>query len=298
MGSGARSMAQPKEKELGGTRKMSTGVKVVIGIFAVVMALSMTLPSLSAIFAGSSSDQSAEEESSDAEATETETKTEEASADSEKKTEAKVVGEDNVPDNDTLKSLAESNVSTAKKFLERLDKDENNLAALLNLGQTYMNWGYSANSSASTDEEKAYAKSLLDTAIDYFDRYLKLNDSATVKIDRALSQYYAGDTDEAVKALEKVCDEYPENPLAWAQLAYLYESQANTDKASEAYRKAAELDADERYGVKNYANQRLISLNAKVDSVSDAGDAAIETTDADAQSELLQKLNGDSQLGF
>lgn len=294
MGSGARSMAQPKEKELGGARKMSTGVKVVIGIFAVVMALSMTLPSLSAIFAGSSSDQSAEEESSDAEATETE----ETSAEPEKKAEVKVVGEDNVPENDTLKSLAESNVSTAKKFLERLDKDENNLAALLNLGQTYMNWGYSANSSASTDEEKAYAKSLLDTAIDYFDRYLKLNDSATVKIDRALSQYYAGDTDEAVKALEKVCDEYPENPLAWAQLAYLYESQNNTDKASDTYRKAAELDADERYGVKNYANQRLISLNAKVDSVSDAGDAAIETTDADAQSELLQKLNGDSQLGF
>ena len=296
MGSGARSMAQPKEKELGGARKMSTGVKVVIGIFAVVMALSMTLPSLTAIFAGNSNDQATEEESKDSEAAETES--EDTSAESKKKAEVKVVGEDNVPENDTLKSLAESNVPTAKKFLERLDKDENNLAALLNLGQTYMNWGYSANSSASTDEEKAYAKSLLDTAIDYFDRYLKLNDSATVKIDRALSQYYAGDTDEAVKALEKVCDEYPENPLAWAQLAYLYESQANTDKANEAYRKAAELDADERYGVKSYANQRLISLNAKVDSVSDAGDAAIETTDADAQSELLQKLNGDSELGF
>ena len=67
-----------KEKELGG-RKMSTGTKIVVGIFAVVMALSMMLPSLAPIFAGSmqknsSSEQAGQEQKdgqSDSEATKT-----------------------------------------------------------------------------------------------------------------------------------------------------------------------------------------------------------------------------------
>ena len=287
-------MAQPKEKELGGTRKMSKGAKIAIGVFAVIMALSMMLPSLAPIFAGDEAEEETTEQVDDEAQTEA---SEDADAEDKKKEEVKVPGADDVPDNETLQSLAETNTEEAKKYLERLQADENNLAAILNLGQTYMNWGYSAISSSSTDDETAYSKSLLTTSMEYFDRYLELNDSATVKIDRALAQYYAGDTDAAIKALEKVCEEYPENPLAQAQLGYLYESQYDTEKATEAYRKAVELDADEQYGVKSYANQRIIALNSKVDSVGDPGEAGVESS-SDAQSELLEKLNGDSDLGF
>ncbi len=288
-------MAQkPKEKELGGARKMSRGTKIVIGVFAVIMALSMMLPSLSAIFAGDSAKEEAAEQS-EGSSDEAEKKDEK---DQKESKDEKVVGEDGIPDNESLKSLAETNVEKVKKYKARLDEDENNLAALLNLGQVYMEWGYSAKNSASTDKETAYTKDLLNAGIEYFDRYLKLNDSATVKIDRALAQYYAGDTEDAIKALEKVTEEYPENPLAQAQLGYLYESQYNTEKASDAYRKAAELDEDERYGVKSYANGRLISLNSKVDSIGDAGDASIESSSDEGQSELLEKLKGGSNVGF
>ncbi|MBR3157588.1 MAG: tetratricopeptide repeat protein [Atopobiaceae bacterium] len=290
-------MAQkPKEKELGGARKMSRGTKIVIGVFAVIMALSMMLPSLSAIFAGGSAEEGTEQ--ADAAADTQEDAEAKDKEDKSKAEDEKVVGEENIPENDSFKSLAETNVEKVKKFKKRLDADENNLAALLNLGQIYMEWGYSAHNSASTDEETTYAKNLLNTAIEYFDRYLKLNDSATVKIDRALSQYYAGDSDAAIKALQKVSEEYPENPLCQAQLGYLYESQSDVEKASAAYRKAAELDEDERYGVKSYANQRLISLNSKVDSIGDAGDASIESSSDEGQSELLEKLKGDSNVGF
>ena len=47
-------MAKPKEKELGGARSMSKGAKILVVVFAVLMALSMMLPSLAPIFAGSS----------------------------------------------------------------------------------------------------------------------------------------------------------------------------------------------------------------------------------------------------
>lgn len=293
-------MAKPKEKELGGARNMRTSTKIIIGIFAVIMALSMMLPSLSAIFAGST--EAKEQEEAAASAAEDEAaKEEEAKKD--ENSEAKDKGENKdedadpkVPDNKDLKSLEESNSETAKKFKDRLKEDPNNLAALYNLGETYMNWGYSANSSASNDEERDYAKQLLNKAMSYYDRYLGLNDSVTVKINRALSQYYAGDTDGAVKALQQVCDENPENAIAQAQLGYLYESQFNTEKATEAYHKAVELDPDDKQGVKSYANQRIISMNAKVSSVEELNDAGVESSQP--QSELMQKISQNSDVSF
>ena len=297
-------MAKPQEKELGGARNMRTSTKIIIGIFAVIMALSMMLPSLSAIFAGST--EAKEQEEAAASAAEDEAaKEEEAKKD--ENSEAKDKGEDKgenkdedadpkVPDNKDLKSLEESNSETAKKFKDRLKEDPNNLAALYNLGETYMNWGYSANSSASTDEERDYAKQLLNKAMSYYDRYLGLNDSITVKINRSLCQYYAGDADGAVKALQQVCDENPENAIAQAQLGYLYESQFNNEKATEAYHKAVELDPDDAQGVKSYANQRIIALNAKVSSVEELNDSGIESSEP--QSELMQKISQNSDVSF
>ena len=109
-----------------------------------------------------------------------------------------------VPDNETLKNLAETNAENVEKYSKRREEDENNLAALLHLGETYMNSGYSAMNGSTTDEEKEYSKGLLSKATEYFDRYLKLNDSVTVKIDRTLVEYYAGDTDKAVADLKKI----------------------------------------------------------------------------------------------
>lgn len=304
-------MAQPKQKELGGARNMRTSTKIIIGIFAVVMALSMMLPSLTAIFGSSqsteaesestveeeadaeaTSDEEAKEESKDEESKEDESKDEKSKEDKKSKDDD---ADPKVPDNESLKSLEETNSEEAKKYKDRLKENPENLAALYNLGQTYMNWGYSANNSATTDEEREYAKKLLDKATSYFDRYLKLNDSVTVKIDRALTQYYAGDTTAATDALKKVCDENPEDAIAQAQLGYLYESQYDVENATAAYRKAAELDPENTQGVKDYANQRVIALNSKVSSIGDPGDAAIDSTGSDeGQSELMQKIRENS----
>ena len=259
-----------KEKELGG-RKMSTGTKIVVGIFAVVMALSMMLPSLAPIFAGSMQKSASEQkdDQSDSEAAKTD-ETKDANA----KMPATELAE-RVPDNQTIKTSTETYAKKAEKYERRLASDPKNLAALLNAGQTYMNWGYGISYSASSDAEKAYVNDVLKKANEYFDRYLALNDSKSVKVDRALCKSSMGDTDAAIKDLEAMSAEDPTFPLVWANLGMLYQTKGDSEKASNAYQKAVETDPNDEYGAKSYANQQLISLNSKVSSPGDAGDASI-----------------------
>lgn len=315
-------MAQkPKKKELGGRENMSTSTKVIIAIFAVIMAVSMMMPSLAQIFAsGSAAEEQAEETPADEQATDESTadeqsddasgdKAEDAEAESKddeskdaKDAESKDAEEDDalkgVPDNESLKSLAEQNAPKAKKFEDRLKEDPDNLAALLNLGSLYMNWGYSATYSATTDEETAYAKDLVKKAVDCFDKYLKLNDDNAVKVNKALCEFYAGDAEAAVKALEKITADVPDYPLAWANLGMLYEQSYDTEKASEAYKKAVETDPNDEYGAKTYANQRIIALNSKVSSPGDAGDASADDISTKPESGLTSTLANDSGVGF
>ena len=267
-------MADKPQKELGGPRKMSTGTKVIIGIFAVVMALSMTLPSLTQIFAGSannsssseqSSEQSSEESSDNAEGENKDETTDEAKQE-ENQTDD---GTTNVPDNESLKSLADQNKKDVEKFNGRLKEDPKNLAALLNLAQTYMNWGASATYSSSTDEETAYSKGLINKAAGYFDQYLGLHESDAARVQRIMCDSYAGDNDKAVGELEKMTQEKPDYPVAWIYLGMLYSQQGNNDKALEAYNKVAEVDPDDDFGMQAYAKQSIASINSSQTSFED-----------------------------
>lgn len=292
-------MAEKHQKELGG-RNMSTGMRVIVGIFAVVMALSMMLPSLAPIFAGDSSQEDSEQTD---EATEDEAKKDETKDESEdaQKTETKSNSEldkiiANVPDNDTLKSLAEQNEKTNEKFTKRLEEDPNNLAALLNLGQNYMNWGYSARYSGTTDEETKYAEALVKKAIEYYDRYLDLRDSDAVKVQRALCEYYIGNTEDAIAALEDMTKKKPDYPLGWANLGMLYEQQYEYDKAKEAYAKAAETDPDDEYGAKSYAEERTQAIDSSQANFSDLTNEDVLGTSSTPQEGLAGAIAQESGI--
>ncbi|MDO4537681.1 MAG: tetratricopeptide repeat protein [Coriobacteriales bacterium] len=289
-------MAQ-KQKELGGNN-MSTGTKVVIIVFAVVMALSMMLPTLASVVA---SNNAAEEAAKEEETSESASGTADSTSGETASTSGEVASEEAaVPDNESLKSLATQYEEQLAVYKERLAKDGSNLAALLNLGQNYMNWGYSAYYSSTTDEEKAYSKGLIDKAVSYFDKYLAINDSDAVKVDRAMCSYYAGDTDAAVAAIEQITKDNPSSPLAWANLGVLYENKGDSEKATEAYKKAIEADPNDEYGAKSYANQRLISLNSTVSSPADAGAAGADSLQSSTPTStgLSQTLSNDAGVGF
>lgn len=228
---------------------------VLIGVFAVIMALSMMLPSLSYIF-GDNGQQEAEQQAAqqeqDAEADDTEEESETKSG----------------------MDLVDSNYQAVVVPLEeKLKENADDLATLLNLGNDYLSWAAEASSYATDEDAQAHVKELFDKAISYYDRYLELNDSNAVKVNRALAQLYSGDASAATAALEQLTKDAPDYGPAWSNLGYVYEMQYNQDAAKEAYEKAVEADADDEYGAKSFANRRLAAMAAASTDISDEANA-------------------------
>ena len=225
---------------------------IAIVVFAVIMAISMMMPSCSAIVGNNQAGESAKKEStSSAKATST---------------------------SDSLKKLDSSYEESLASLQKRLKKNPKDLAALLNLGNGYMSWGYQAASLSTTDAEKAHVNDILGKAIDYFDQYLQLNDSDTVKVNRALCQFHQGDTDAALQALRKVTEDSPKFPLGWANLGMVYESKGQTGNAQAAYKKAEKTDPKDSYGAKSFAEQRLSAIESAASSSASGSSSTTNTT--------------------
>ena len=97
-------------------------------------------------------------------------------------------------------------------------------------------------------------------------------------MDRALCQYYEEEASEATAALEQLTQDMPDYGPAWANLGMLYESAGNFDQAREAYQKAQEADADDEYGAKTYATQRISAMDSAASSSAGTTDSTSATT--------------------
>lgn len=246
---------------------------IAIGIFAVIMALSMTLPSLSYIFGNSDEQQAAQQAQEEAEAAAKEE--EEATAEEEEE-------EEQPTGVDAVDAAYKAVIDPLEAKLKENPKD---LATLLHLGKDYMAWGYEAGSYGSADDGYKHMNELFEKATDYFDQYLALNDSASVKCDRAMCQLYTGDLNGALEALGKVAEDENYGP-AWANIGMIRELyQSDSDGAKEAYQKAIEADPDDEYGSKSYANRRLAAMVASKNNgeIEDAATEAAESTETSAE---------------
>lgn len=276
---GATRLQEAERKEASKDRAKKIG----IAVFAVVMALSMMLPSLVTIASNmrgsetpaadaatddsastddSTSADSAATDSAAADSSSADSSASASDADSATSAEASSASDADSSSSSMVTTIDENYKTEVDALKKRLDADANNLAALLNLGNQYMSWGYNVSYYASGDESAStHASELFDEAISYYDRYLALNDSNAVKVDRALCQFYGGDYTAAQEALEKLTKDAPDYGPAWANLGLVYESTFNTTSAEEAYKKAAEVDPEDEYGSKTFANQRLASMH-------------------------------------
>lgn len=286
--------------------------KIGIAIFAVVMALSMMLPSLVTIVSnmrpkdadvqqttsGDASSSSSATDSSTSTDTSSSSSATDSSATSDTATSDTATSESSSSSSETSTTVAslDADYQVEVNALEkRLADDPKNLAALLNLGKQYMSWAYSVSYYGGSEEGAIdHAHDLFDKAIGYYDQYLALNDSNAVKVDRALCQFYAGDYDAAQAALEKLTKDASDYGPAWANLGLVYESMWDTESAQDAYKKAAEADPNDEYGARSFANRRLAAMN---ESAVTEGQDAIEPSSTPTTG-LTQTLTDASGIGF
>ncbi|MDO4848473.1 MAG: tetratricopeptide repeat protein [Coriobacteriia bacterium] len=257
-------MAQQSKKK--STSNIGPAGKALIVVFAVLMALSLMLPSLSSIFSSSSSSSSSSEQTTDAD----------SSSDSDSS------------ETDYVAKADEKYGAQVATLEEKYASDPVNLATLLNLGKDYMTWGAYVRYFGSTDADTSHANELLSTAVKYYDEYLAIKDSDAVRVDKALCAYYQEDGTSALQQLKELTESSPDYGPAWANLGLVYEASGDDDSAKAAYAKAQETDPNDEYGAKTYATQRLASMESS-DETSDsddssAADATADTTDDSASS--------------
>lgn len=235
---------------------------IVVGAFAVLMALSMMLPSLAAIFSPAASSQQA-----DSSQGQSDPGSQDQAASSSSDSAATGI--------DAVNARYQKDVDELKA---RLDSDPKGLATLLNLGNDYMSWAYASSSYATSDDQKAQVAELWKSAISYYDQYLEQKDSNAVRVNRALCQLYSGDADAARAALEELTAAQPDYGPAWANLGMVYEAAGESDSAREAYQKAEEKDANDEYGAKSYAQRRLSAMDAAAKAAESGGTSGSGST--------------------
>lgn len=250
-----------KSKKAGsrGTDRLTRGQKVVVVVFIVIFALSTLAGALAAIAPGANSDATDE--------TQEETT--------------------------TVASVDEQYEGFVSGLEAKLAENAEDKATLLSLGKYYAAWASGVRDAATTDDETSHANELFDKAVGYYDQYLELEDSNAVRVSRALCLYEKGDVDGARAALEELTAAVGDYGPAWMNLGKIYEELGDTEAALAAYEKAVEADADDEYGAKSYAEQRISALESSDDeadattddaTTDDAAAGAADATSDDAAS--------------
>lgn len=234
-GASSRQEDAPKAKRAARGSSLSRGQKVVVCFIIVVFALSTLGGALAAVFQGQNAAQ-------------------------------------NEPV--TIETIDEQYQPVVSDLEAKLSSNAEDKDTLLALGSHHLRWGVSVRILATVDAETLHANELLEKAIGYFDRYLELEDSADVRVDRALCEYYTGDLSAARASLEELTESAPDHAPAWANLGMVYESQGETDKALAAYEQAVSLDPDDEAGAKGFAEERISALQKSADDGSDGDEAA------------------------
>lgn len=214
--------------------------RAIVLIVALIVVAALAVAVVSGVFspAAQSGDQSGQEQATSADGSETST------------------------DGSAMESIDAQYGTAAQQLASQYEADPTNPSTLLNLANGYFDWGVAAINHAASDEDSAHARELLARAVEYYDTYLADNPGAkSATVDRAICVFYAGDTDQAIEALEALISDDPSFAPAWANLGMFYESQGSTEKAADAYRRAIEASAeDDAYNVGSYAQERLDAL--------------------------------------
>lgn len=204
--------------------KRSKASRWAIGIFAVLMALLMMVPSLS-LLVGGHHDQSQSIKT--------------------------------VADVDKLYQPRE------KEIEQKVKSNPKDLQAQLALAENYLNWGNYAKGLSTSDADKAHVKDLFNKALAAYDQGIsgaKAAQSATdqFEVGKALTYFYDGtSTSEKTQASLKEIATREKSSFAWFVLGNMYGMNSDYKAARSAYESAASADTKGEKEFKEAAQKRI-----------------------------------------
>lgn len=171
---------------------------------------------------------------------------------------------DDADDAEAMDTVDAQYGTATRQLLAQYDADPSNSSTLINVANSYFDWGVAALNHATTTDDHTHATDLLGHAIEYYDTYLESNPLAkSAIVDRAICRFYTGDTDTAIAELEDLVTNVDAAfAPAWANLGMFYESAGRVDDARTAYQTAIDAAGDDdAYNVTAYAQERLSALD-------------------------------------
>ena len=247
-----RSVFKPTIVDRMGGKKRTK--EIAVAVFAVIIGVSMMLPSLAYIFTGHgpSGQGSNSSQSSDS------TNSSESAGDDGGSTDSGNTDSSNEGAKNDIASIDDryqKPISSLEDKLASANDDTSKLPTLLGLGDDYLQWALAASRQASDDAGKAHVSELYGKAIDYYRQYLAINDSGAVKVKISQCQLYSGDTDAAVQTLEALTQASPDYGPAWVYLGVTYAQKGDNTKAINALKRAEAADPNDEYGAKTLAQK-------------------------------------------
>ena len=247
-----RSVFKPTIVDRMGGKKRTK--EIAVAVFAVIIGVSMMLPSLAYIFTGHgpSGQGSNSSQSSDS------TNSSESAGDDGGSTDSGNTDPSNEGAKNDIASIDDryqKTISSLEDKLASATDDTSKLPTLLGLGDDYLQWALAASRQASDDAGKAHVSELYGKAINYYRQYLAINDSGAVKVKISQCQLYSGDTDAAVQTLEALTQASPDYGPAWVYLGVTYAQKGDNTKAINALKRAEAADPNDEYGAKTLAQK-------------------------------------------
>lgn len=252
--------AHKDDKPQGQSKWRRTLIVIAVVLASLVMALSILLPSLSAVIEAFTSGSDTTEEAATTEAAESDdASTEDATT------------EDSEADayQEYIDTIDERYGTTAESLEAKVEADATDKASLINLANTYYQWGTSLSNFTTTDEQTLHMQEKLEAAITTYDKYLALEDSNAAQVSKIMCNYYLGNVDAAIIDLEAFCAKTANYAPAWSDLGMMYNAKGETDKALEAYNKVVEVDPNDTYGLKSSAESQITSLSASTEAATE-----------------------------
>lgn len=167
---------------------------------------------------------------------------------------------------------------TIRSWETLLASDPASATLLVQLGNTYFDWALEIQQSTQVapGSDTQYWR----TAAQYYAQAISAGENDPgVRVDAAISNYYAGDVNAAVSLAEGVMKSDPGFPPAWFNGGIFYESTGRTGEALYAFKKYLELDSQGSFGNPQYAQDKVAELEGQgIAPAKPAFDGSAETS--------------------